>query len=157
MKRWIKRTLFGIFGASLLVGGLAACSHRHDSHGGWQVSAEDAAKWRERFIERATKELQLDDAQKQRLGSVFDTLREQRSALMGSTTNPRAEVANLIKGDKFDAARATTLVDEKTGAIRSKSPEVIAAFAGFYDTLKPEQQQKLRDFLDQRRGHGWRG
>lgn len=157
MKRWIKRTLFGLFGATLLVGGLTACGHRHDHHGGWQVSAEDAAKWRERFIERASKELQLDDAQKQRLGTVFDTLRDQRAALMGSTPNPRAEVANLIKGDKFDAARATALVDEKTGAIRSKSPEVISAFAGFYDSLKPEQQQKVRDFLDKRRGHGWRG
>ncbi len=157
MKRWIKRTLFGLFGASLLVGGLTACGHRHDHHGAWQVSAEDAAKWRERFVERAAKELQLDDAQKQRLGTVFDALREQRSALMGSTTNPRAEIANLIKGEKFDAARATALVDEKTGAIRSKSPEVISAMAGFYDTLKPEQQQKLREFLEKRHGHGWRG
>ncbi len=52
--------------------------------------------------------------------------------------------------------RAQALVEEKTGAIREKSPEVIAAFAGFYDTLKPEQQQKLRDYLAKRHG-GWRG
>lgn len=158
MKSWIKRTLFGLFGASLLVGGLSACGHRHHGQDGWQLSAEDAAKWRERLIDRSAKELQLDDAQKERLGIVFDKLREQRAALVGSTTHPRAEVGMLIKGDKFDAARAQALVEEKTGALRGKSPEVIAAFAGFYDTLKPEQQQKLRDFLDKRRGHGgWRG
>jgi periplasmic protein CpxP/Spy len=158
MKSWIKRTLFGIFGASLLVGGLSACGHRQHGHDGWQVSAEDAAKWRERLIDRAGKELQLDEAQKQRLGVLFDKLREQRTALLGTTVNPRAEVAGLIKGDKFDAARAAALVDEKTGAIRSKSPDVIAAMAGFYDTLKPEQQQKLREYLEKRRGHGgWRG
>lgn len=153
MKRWIKRTLFGLFGVSLLVGSLAACGHRH--HEGWQVSAEDAAKWRERLIERAGKELQLDDSQKQRLGLVFDKVRDQRSALTGTTTNPRAEMANLIKGDKFDAARAQALVEEKTGAIRGKSPEVIAALADFYDTLKPEQQQKVREYLEKRHGHGW--
>ena len=40
MKPWIKRTLFGLFGASLLIGGLSACGHRHDGQG-WQASAED--------------------------------------------------------------------------------------------------------------------
>ena len=32
MKTWIKRTLIGLFGATILVGGLAACGQRH--HGG---------------------------------------------------------------------------------------------------------------------------
>jgi periplasmic protein CpxP/Spy len=156
MKPWIKRTLFGLFGVSILAGGLAACGHRHHGADGWQVSAEESAKWRERLIDRAGKEMQLDDAQKQRLGVVFDKVREQRSALIGTTVNPRAEIGTLIQSDKFDASRAQALVEEKTGAIRGKSPEVIAAFAGFYDTLKPEQQQKLRDFLAKRHG-GWRG
>jgi periplasmic protein CpxP/Spy len=157
MKPWLKRTLIGMFGASILVGGLSACGHR--THGGMtSMSAEDASKWRERLIERGGKELQLDDAQKQRLGVLFDKLRDQRNALVGSTTNPRAEMGTLIAGDKFDRTRAQALVEEKTGAIRGKSPEVIAAAADFYDTLKPEQQQKVREFLAQRRGRfGWRG
>ena len=155
MKLWLKKTLLGVFGASILVGGLSACGHGHHGRDGWQASAEDAAKWRERVMDRAGKELQLDDAQKQRLGLLFDKLREQRSALIGSASNPRTEVGALIKGDRFDAARAQALVDEKTGAIRGKSPEVITAFAGFYDTLKPEQQQKLRDYVEKRHGRGW--
>ena len=32
MKTWIKRTLIGLFGVSILVGGIAACGHRHH---GW--------------------------------------------------------------------------------------------------------------------------
>ena len=153
MKPWIKRTLFGLFGASILMGSLSACGHRHHGAGMAPMSAEDAAKWRERVMDRATKELQLDDAQKQRLGVVFDKLREQRNALVGATTHPRAEMGALIAGDKFDRARAQALVEEKTGAIRGKSPEVIAATAEFFDGLKPEQQQKLREFLSKRRGH----
>ena len=152
MKAWIKRTLFGLFGVSLLVGGLSACGHRHHGGGMAQVSAEDAAKWRERLIDRATKELTLDDAQKQRLGVVFDKMREQRNALVGSTTNPRAEMGTLIAGATFDKARAQTLIEQKTGAVREKSPEVIAATADFFDTLKPEQQQKVREFLNKRHG-----
>jgi hypothetical protein len=30
---------------------------------------------------------------------------------------------------------------------------VIAAFGDFYDSLRPEQQQKVRDFLQKRHGH----
>ena len=152
MRTWIKRTLFGVFGVSLLVGALSACGHR--PHGGdmSQVSAEDAAKWRERVMDRATKELQLDDAQKQRLGVLFDKMREQRNALVGSTTNPRAEMGALIAGATFDKARAQTLIEQKTGVLREKSPEVIAATAEFFDGLKPEQQQKVREFLNKRHG-----
>lgn len=153
MKTWIKRTLIGLFGASILVGSLAACSHRHHGWGGSQTSAEDAAKWRERVLERAGRELQLDDAQKQRLGVVFDTMREQRKALVGST-KPRDELKALVSGERFDKARAMALVDEKTHALRTGSPQAIAALADFYDNLKPEQQQKLRDFMNKR--GGWR-
>lgn len=154
MKPWIKKTLIGLFGAGIVIGGLSACGHRYGGHeGGWQsASAEDRAKWRERAIERAGKELQLDEAQKQRLGALFDKMREQRDALVGSTTNPRAEVGALIAGAKFDQARAQTLVQEKTGALRDKSPEVIAAMAAFYDGLNADQQQKVREFLNKRRG-----
>jgi protein CpxP len=156
MKAWIRKTLIGLFGASLLVGGLSACGQRHHGWGGAPVSAEDAAKWRERLLERASKELQLDDTQKQRLGVVFDKMREQRNALVGSSTDPRAELSALVSGERFDKARAQALVDEKTNAMRASSPQTIAALADFYDGLKPEQQQKLRDFMN-RRGHGgWR-
>ena len=158
MRTWLKRTLIGVFGASILVGGLSACGHRDHGGGMTQLSAEDAAKWRERLIERGGKELQLDDAQKQRLGVLFDKVRDQRNALVGGTTNPRADMGALIAGEKFDRSRAQALVEEKTGAIRGKSPEVIAAAADFYDTLKPDQQQKVRDFLAKRGGRfGWRG
>ena len=155
MKTWIKRSLIGLFGVSILVGGLAACGQRHHGWGGTQISAEDAAKWRERLLERASKELQLDDAQKQRLGVAFDRLREQRNAVVGSTPNPRTELRALIGGERFDSARAQALVEEKTNALRSGSPQTIAALAEFYDSLKPEQQQKLREFMD-KRGRGWR-
>lgn len=155
MKSWIKRTLIGLFGAGIVFGGAAACSHRYH-HDGWQVSEEDAAKFRGKMIERAAKELALDEAQKQRLGALADAVQAQRKALVGETTNPRAELQALVAGPTFDRARAQSLVDAKTAAVQGKSPEVIAAAAAFYDGLNAEQQQKLRDFMT-RRHHGWRG
>ena len=156
MKPWLKRTLIGLAGATVLLGGVAACGHRHHGDGWSTVSAEDAAKWRERFVGHAARELQLDDAQKQQLGAVFDRLREQRNAMIGTTTDPRAELRALIAGDRFDAARAQALVEQKTAAVREGSPQTIATLAAFYDGLKPEQQARLRELLDRRhRRFGW--
>ena len=154
MRPWIKRTFVGLFSATVLLGGLTACGHGH--HGGWQMSDADAQKMRERMIDRVSRELTLDDAQKQRLGVLADKLREQRKALVGNTADPRAELQALVSGTTFDRARAQSLVESKTDAVRTKSPEVIAAMADFYDSLKPEQQQKVREFMAKRRG-GWRG
>jgi Spy/CpxP family protein refolding chaperone len=154
MRPWIKRSLFGLFGATLVVGALSACGHPRGDH--WQQMSEtDSAKMRERILERAGKELSLDDAQKQRLAVLADKLKEQRAAVVGTTTDPRAEMQALIAGPKFERDRAQSLVTTKTDALRSKSPEVIAAAADFFDSLKPEQQQKVREFLNKRRG-GWR-
>lgn len=152
MKPWIKRTLFGLFGASILAGGLNACSgHRQ----GMQMSEADSTAFRAKMMERAGKKLDLNDAQKQRLGVLADRLREQRTALMGKTADPRAEIQNLVAGATLDKAKAQALIEEKTGALRSKSPEVIAAAADFFDNLNPaQQQQQVRDLMTRRRGWG---
>lgn len=155
MKTWSKRTLVGLFGAGLLFGALAACSHRGHGDGGWQVSEEDSAKFKAKMVERVSKELDLDAAQKQKLGELAGALRAQRVALIGTTTDPRAELQALVTGPTFDRARAQQVIDAKTAALQAKSPEVIAALGAFYDGLNPSQQQKVRDFMAKR--HGWRG
>lgn len=152
MRPWIKRTFIGVFGASILLGGLSACGH----HGGagWHMSETDSAKMRERMLERVGSKLDLDATQKQRLAVVADKLKEQRTALVGTTSDPRADIQALIAGPKFERERAQGLVDTKTAALKGKSPEVIAAFGDFYDSLRPEQQQKMREYLS--KGRRWK-
>jgi periplasmic protein CpxP/Spy len=157
MKRWIKRSLIAVFGLSIIGAGLAACGHRHHGSSFTQASAEDVAKWRGRIVERAGKELALDDMQKQRLGVLFDKMNEQRAAFIGNTSDPRASLRALVQGEKFDRTQASALVNDKTDAVRGKSPEVINAMADFYDSLNPAQQAKVREFMDKRGHHGWRG
>ena len=151
MKPWIKRTLFGLFGVGIIAGGLSACGHQHHAHG-MVISEEESARFKAKMVERVGKELNLNEQQKERLGALGDRLREQRIALVGKTTDPRAEVLSLVAGTQFDKARAQAILDEKTAAIRGKSPEVITAAAEFFDSLSPAQQQKVRDFLEGRRG-----
>lgn len=157
MRTWIQRSLIALVGVTVLAGSLAAYGHRshRDHHRGMaQVSAEDVAEWRGKLLERAGSELELDATQTQRLGVLFDKLNEQRSALVGSTTDPRTAMRQLIAGDRFDRAAAAALVEEKTDAVRAKGPEVIEAAADFFDALAPAQQAKLREFMARHRGHG---
>ena len=151
MKHWIKRTLATALGATLVIGSLSACSGHRD---GTMTEADMAAK-QIKMVDYAGKKLDLNDAQKQRLSVLGDKLREQRTALMGKTTDPRAELQSLVAGTTLDKAKAQAMVDEKTGALRSKSPEVITAAADFYDSLNPTQPQQVRDLMQRRRG--WRG
>lgn len=153
MKLWIKRSLYSLMGASIVLGGLAACGHQR--HGYGSMSAEDQAQMRGKIVEKVSGKLDLNAEQKQRLNVLADKLQEQRAALVGKTTNPRAEMQAIVAGDKFDRSRAQTLLTEKTAAITSKSPEVINAMADFYDSLTPAQQTKVREAMQKGRHHGW--
>ena len=153
IKRALKRSLIGIFGGAVLLGGLAACSHHRFRDGA--MSDADIAQMRERFIDKASRELSLDEAQKAKLGGLADALKAQRAALMPGGANPRSEMAALVAGPQFDRARAQALIDGKTGALRDKAPAVVAAMADFYDSLQPAQQQKVRDLMARGHGHGW--
>jgi periplasmic protein CpxP/Spy len=157
MRTWIKNTLIAALGASVALGGMAFASSAGMGcgwHGG-SMSEADAAKWREKIIDRASSELSLDANQRQNLAALADTLHAQRTTMMAGAANPREQLKALFAGDKFDAARAQSLVQEKTEALRTASPQVIAAISTFYDGLRPEQQQKLRDFMSRGGHHGW--
>ena len=152
MKTWIKRSLMGFTGVAIAVGSLAACGTRHHERG--PMSPEKITEVRGKVVNRITSKLDLNAEQQQKLNVLADKVQAQRLAMIGQTTNPRAEMQALVSGDKFDRARALHLLDEKTRAVQVSSPDVINALADFYDSLNPTQQQKVRDFM-QRRG-GWR-
>lgn len=153
MKRFIKKTLLGLFGGALIVGSLGACSQR--GPGGWHDGAGLSPESRAHMVEKIGARLDLDATQKQKLAVLADKLQAQHAALRGTggAGDPGAAFRGLFAGDKLDQAGAKKLIDEKTAAVQAGSPEVIAAAADFFDNLRPEQQQKVRDFME--RGHRW--
>ena len=156
MKTWIKRSLFALLGTSVLLGGLAACGHR-DHEFGASMSPEKYTQKRDKMVDKVAGRLDLNAEQKKHLQTLGDMLYAQRTALIGQTKDPRAEMKALVAGDKSDAVRAQALITDKTTVLQSKSPEVIAALAVFYNSLNPTQQQKLRDYMDGRGRWFWRG
>ena len=149
MKTWIRRTLLGLFGASVALGGLTACGHHRGHHGWASLSPEQQAQHRDRIVQRVAGKLDLNEDQKRKLAVLADRLQQQRAALRGPS-DPRAEVLSLVAGEKFDRAKAQALVAEKTAAVSTGSPEVVAALGDFYDSLHPAQQAKVREFIQKR-------
>ena len=147
MKPWIKKTLMGLFGASIMVGGLTACAGRHGP-----MTPERMAEVRGKVVERVSSRLDLDAAQKQKLNALADALQAQRGAFAGPGGDPRAEARAIVAGRSFDRARAQALLDDKTRAVQAHGPEVIVALADFYDSLDPGQQDKVRALMQRRRG-----
>jgi Spy/CpxP family protein refolding chaperone len=154
MKTWIRRSLIGVAVTVLLAGGLSACGHRGGEHAHGAASAERVAEWRGEAVKRVSRKLELDAEQKRRLEVLADKLVAQRAAMIGATTDPRAEMKALVAGPTFDRTRALALAGEKTRVLQSATPEVVGALADFYDSLNPKQQAEVREFLEQRRG--WR-
>lgn len=151
MKPWIKKTLLGLFGASIMVGGLTACSNGHPYRHG-AMTPEKMAEVRGKLVERVSSKLDLTPTQKQKLDVLADKLQAQRAAFVGKADDPRAELQAIMAGTQFDRNRAQALMDEKTRAVQAHSPEVIAALADLYDSLDPGQQQKVRDLMQRRKG-----
>ena len=158
MRPWIKRTLAGRFGASLLFTAFAAGAWRGHHGWGWHaMSEEDASRAKARIVDKVGDRLDLDATQRAKLAVLADRLHEQRKALAGPAADPRAEITGLVAGPTFDRAKAQALVESKTQAVGAGSPLVIAALGDFYDSLKPEQQAKVRAFMERRGRHGPRG
>lgn len=154
MKPWIKKTLIGLAGATLLVGSLTACGSRGGHHERGPMSEERVVEMRTKVIERVSDKLALNEAQKQKLGVLADEMIAQRKAMRGDSADPRTEMKALIAGPTFDRARAQTLLTQKTEVVQLGGPKVITAMADFYDSLNPEQQAQVRERLD-KRGRWW--
>ncbi len=150
MKPWIKRSLFGFAGAALVAGSLGGCAAHRMGWGG------DPASFRARMVERVGSKLDLDATQKQKFDVLARKLQAQRAAMRdaGGAGGTRSQLQSLFAGARLDRAAANQLLDDKIAALRSGSPEVIAAAADFFDSLNPAQQQKVREFMD-RGGRKW--
>ena len=149
----IRRVLFAVLAVGLIGCAVTACGHHRDHDWGSTMSQEQFMERRDKMVDRAASKLDLNADQKKLLTAVGDKVFEQRKALIGTSGDPRAELKSLIAGPKFDATKAQTLINDKSGALQTKSPEVVAALAAFYDSLNPTQQQKVRDLMEGH--HGW--
>ena len=141
-KRKLRHALFGCG---------SRCGGCHRRAG---LTPEQVAERHDWIVNRITDKLSLNAEQKPLLAALIEQIAAQRQAMVGSTSDPRAELRSWFAGARFDAARAQSLISEKVSTLQSQSPAVVTAVATFYDSLNPAQQQRVRDFMDSGR-RGW--
>ena len=75
MKTWIKRSLFALASAGIVLGSLTACGHRMH-HGGWRADAtpEQSAEWRGRMVERLRSQPLLEGLELETALRAFEAL-----------------------------------------------------------------------------------
>jgi len=161
MKTWIKRTLFAVAGATLVLGTLTACGYQgghHEGqrsehrHGGW--SEERITEMRGKAVDRVSRELNLSAEQRQKLDTLANEMQASRRALQGEGPAPRQALAAMLAGPTMDRQAAAQFLDQKTQVVQSRSPQVINAMGDFFDSLTPDQQAQVRAVMERRRG--WR-
>jgi len=128
--------------AIALVGGLAACGHHH--------SPEERANY---MMEKVTSKLELTSPQVDQLEQLKNELMNARQTMLAERNTAHQEINDLLSQPSLDQNRALELVEERTATINQKAPQVIAAFANFYDSLNPEQQTMLGDKMQEHKAH----
>lgn len=142
MKR-ISKIVIITSGAVLLAGSIAACSHHHRT-------PEQRAEW---MTEKVSKELKLDDAQQAKFKALSEDMLAVRKQMRSEFGSDRDQVLDLLDQPKLDQARILGMVKEHTRTINEQAPKIVAAMGDFYDSLSPEQQAEVREFVKEHHGH----
>ena len=81
---------------------------------------------------------------------VLDNMQQMRAQRQDS------EAIQALLGETLDQEKALVMFDDRLRRTREHAPEVIAAFAGFYDALDAEQKAELGEMIAQRLDKGAR-
>jgi len=126
----------------VLISGLAACGNHH--------STEQRADY---IMEKIDDKLDLTAPQLSQLEQLKNELMNARQSMLTERDTVHTEVNDLLSQPTLDQERALKLVRDRTESINQKAPQIITAFAGFYDSLSPEQQGVIRDKVQKHKEH----
>jgi periplasmic protein CpxP/Spy len=145
----LKRTLLALLSAGCLATAIASDGHHSSRHG-------DRMEHQQKMVERFASKLDLNASQKDKLKALSEALSKQRQIMHGDN-GLKSEMLGLISGNKMDRNKALELAQSKTRAMQEAAPLVVNASADFYDSLNPEQQAKVREWMEKRKRWGSRG
>ena len=126
----------------VLISGLAACGHHH--------SPEERADY---IMEKINDKLDLTAPQLSQLEQLKNELMNARQSMHTERDTLHNEVNELLSQPTLDQERALKLIRDRTESINQKAPQIITAFAGFYDSLTSEQQAVIRDKVQKHKEH----
>ena len=131
MKPFIKLAVFAVAVGMLAV--TAGCAHK---------SPQERAEW---AVKHVSEDLKLNDAQLVKLNALKDQLLTMRGDYVKRRSETQKAIGELLSQPTLNQAQALALIKNRTQEVNDKAPQIVSAFAGFYDSLTPEQQKKLHD------------
>jgi Spy/CpxP family protein refolding chaperone len=140
-----KRTIAIITVGTLLVGGVAACAHRIH-----HATPEERGEW---VVEKISKKLELNEAQKIKLVDLKDEVLAVRKSMRSDREQNRAEVLAMLKQPTMDRQKVNSMVQQKIDQASKHTPEVVDAIANFYDSLDDEQRAELAEHIEDKLEH----
>ena len=148
MKAFIKFAMITLLTASML-GAMSGCAYsfRH------KTPQERA----DRIVKNISDELKSNDAQLGKLNVLKDELLTMRGDYRKKRSDTKLAISDMLSQPTLDQTRALTLIRDRTREVNEKAPQVVSAFAAFYDSLTPEQQKKVHDEVTKqmKRHHGY--
>ncbi|MCA2962114.1 MAG: Spy/CpxP family protein refolding chaperone [Silvanigrellales bacterium] len=148
MKKFGRLFAFLSFGAVAL--GAVGCHAR-----GGTPEAREA--W---VSEKIAHRLELDDAQKTKLGAVKAELTEAMKEFQGVRDAGRSTLRQELGKETMDAAKLTAAIQAHLDVVTRRAPAVVAALVELHASLRPDQRDEVKVFAEKHlseEGHRGRG
>lgn len=143
MKKSTKVIATVVLGIGVVSAGVAGYGHHRFG------DPEKRAEW---MMERVESKLELNTGQTAKLQSLVDELMAVRSDFTQDREAKKDQLLDLVAADTLDQQTLLDMVTEKTRSVDQQAPEIIAAIAGFTDSLDAGQRAELVEMLEWRMG-----
>ena len=104
------------------------------------------------IVQRIGKRLNLNDQQRQKLVEVQAQLMSLRESLRQFRDQNRSSFGAMLAAGKFDRSQAVQLFQAPLAGVGDRVSPVVNTVGDFYDSLDPEQKNRVRDWWDKRHG-----
>ena len=148
MKKFAR--LFAFLGLGAVALGAVGCHAR----GG---TPEVRAAW---VSEKIAHRLELDEAQKTKLGIVKAELIEAMKEFRGVRDAGRSTLRSELGKEKMDAAKLTAVIQSHLDVVARRAPGVVNALVDLHASLRPDQRDDVKFFAEKHlseEGHRGRG
>jgi len=135
VKHTIRNSILAIL-AVVIIFGFSACGYRF-----YNSSLEEKAEY---FSEKITEKLDLTTQQNEKLLVLKQQLLALAKKMRQAKQQHHDELLGVIANEHFDRNAANKMLIDKSQKITIEGPPIITAVADFYDSLDPNQQQKIR-------------
>jgi Spy/CpxP family protein refolding chaperone len=115
----------------------------HDAEGSEGQSSFGAGFGVRRPLRFLAHKLDLDQKQIAELARILDDLKTERAQGEVDDRRARAEFADAVSGEAFDATKASAAGERRVQSAARLRDALITALRGIHATLKPEQRERL--------------